>query len=177
METAMTNRMDSQPGPQFPPALADDLRRLCPPGPPVPPGRDGEILARARSHFARGRRLRLIFRFAGASGAAAAAILLAVWLGQTGKSPGPALAPAEAIAAREDIDRNGRVDVRDAFALARRIERGAQAGQARGGGPPAGLTLAPAADLPDLNGDGRVDRADVESIAMAAVRLERGSLQ
>src|SRR6185369_1280179 len=55
---------------------------------------------------------------------------------------------------REDINRDGRVDVLDAFALARRIETGG--------------TLDPRWDI---NGDGRVDRADVNVIAARAVNL------
>jgi hypothetical protein len=58
--------------------------------------------------------------------------------------------------AREDVTGDGRVDILDAFALARRIER---------------------ADVrqPDLNSDGRVDQRDVEALAARAVRLEGGS--
>ena len=53
-----------------------------------------------------------------------------------------------------DVDGNGRVDVVDAFLLARRIADGAPL---------------PAADL---NGDGNTDALDVEVIAMIAVSLE-----
>ena len=68
------------------------------------------------------------------------------------KSTVPALAEG-----RADIDGNGRVDILDAFRLARSIE-------ARG----------PVDRKWDLNGDGRVDQADVDLVACAAVRLDQG---
>lgn len=161
----MTDRIDEQPELRLPQRLADDLGRLYPPGPPVPQNVDEAILARARSHFARRRRIRLILGWTGAAGAAAAAIALVLLL-----RPGPQITPLAQMdergrasstgLAREDIDRNGRVDILDAFALARDVERGAVAGRAL-----------------DLDGDGRVGRGDVDAVAMAAVRLERGSLQ
>ncbi|MBI1372921.1 MAG: hypothetical protein GC159_09195 [Phycisphaera sp.] len=58
-----------------------------------------------------------------------------------------------------DIDANGRVDILDAFALARRLE------QPLGGVDPARV---------DVNGDGAVDAADVDAIAAAAVKLNGG---
>jgi hypothetical protein len=59
--------------------------------------------------------------------------------------------------AREDINRDGRVDILDAFALARRIESGHIS----------------ESDL-DFNGDGVIDRNDSEAIANHAVRLGKG---
>ena len=66
-------------------------------------------------------------------------------------SAGDATSPARGVG--KDIDGDGRIDIRDAFMLARQIERG--------GRRPAW----------DFNGDGVVDRADVDLVAMAAVRL------
>ena len=57
---------------------------------------------------------------------------------------------------RADVDQNGRVDILDAFALARRIQQGAAGGF-------------------DLNGDGVVDKLDVDFVAAQAVRLRRES--
>ena len=58
---------------------------------------------------------------------------------------------------REDLDHSGRVDILDAFALARRL---ASPGQI---------------DLQwDMNGDGVVDERDVDVVARAAVRLPTG---
>jgi hypothetical protein len=59
--------------------------------------------------------------------------------------------------AREDLNRDGRVDILDAFQLAREIQSGANST------PPA-----------DLNNDGIVDRRDAELIATQVVKLEKG---
>lgn len=57
--------------------------------------------------------------------------------------------------AREDLNRDGRVDILDAFQLARKIQSG---------------------ETPDtdLNQDGVIDRLDAELIATHAVKLEKG---
>jgi hypothetical protein len=60
--------------------------------------------------------------------------------------------------AREDLNQDHRVDILDAFILARRIE---------GPGPVPGVVL-------DLNGDGVVDDRDVRALAAQAVRLHAG---
>lgn len=85
--------------------------------------------------------------------AAGAAALLAglVLLVQT-----PRRNPTEAIA-REDLNRDGRVDILDAFTLAKTLEGSA-----------------PAPPTPDLNGDGRVDQGDVAYLAAEAVKLQKG---
>jgi hypothetical protein len=59
--------------------------------------------------------------------------------------------------AREDLNRDGSVDILDAFQLAREIQSGAV---------PATIT--------DLNNDGIVDRRDAEFIATQVVKLEKG---
>jgi hypothetical protein len=58
--------------------------------------------------------------------------------------------------AREDLNRDGLIDIRDAFQLARELE--------------SGRAQAPALDF---NGDGAVDRADADAIAAEAVSLAR----
>ena len=67
---------------------------------------------------------------------------------------------AARVTAKEDIDQDGRVDILDAFALARHIESPRET-----------------VGEWDMNGDGTVDRADVDVIARAAVSLERSSVQ
>lgn len=106
----------------------------------VPPELDAAIMERAKANLARQRSRRIIPWFAAAAAAliAAAVILLS----------GPK--------AREDINRDGRVDIRDALLLARKIS----AGQVLG------------LDW-DLNGDGRVDQSDVVMIASQAVKLTK----
>ena len=72
----------------------------------------------------------------------------------------PTAPRAEAVSAMlpADIDLNGRVDILDAFKLARHIKSGA--------------SLKPEYDF---NADGIIDRKDVDSIAFAAVRLDKGA--
>jgi hypothetical protein len=59
--------------------------------------------------------------------------------------------------AREDLNRDGRVDILDVFQLAREIQSGEK--------PPREA---------DLNQDGLIDRRDAELIATHAVNLEKG---
>jgi hypothetical protein len=151
--------------------LRADLRALFEPPGAVPPEVDKAILQQARRRLARPRRRIIRLRWAAGIAAAAAVLVIGVVLYNAG---GPAayqpierqvaqriasernpLAPAEA---RADIDDNGRVDILDAFRLARHIEAGDRTEQNW-----------------DLNGDGRVDRADVDAVAFAAVRLREGA--
>lgn len=151
----------------LPESLTRDLRSLYARGVRVPESVDVSILADARAGFARRRRFRLALRGAviAAGAAAAAMVVLAIRL----NNPGPASAPsgiaqnqpeprpvevAPALARAEDVDHSGRVDILDAFVVARLIEVQGQLDR-------------PAAY--DVNGDGAVDRADVDRIAMAAV--------
>ncbi|MHC4709322.1 MAG: dockerin type I domain-containing protein, partial [Planctomycetota bacterium] len=67
------------------------------------------------------------------------------------------MASVPAPAVDGDLDRSGRVTILDAFALARQIKSGQS--------PSSG----------DINSDGRIDRADVDAIAMLAVRLPEGA--
>jgi hypothetical protein len=136
--------------------LRKDLRDLFEPPGAVPPRVDEAILEQASRRLAKPRRLILRLRWA-AGIAAAAVIVIGVVLHNTNpqseirnpKSFGPALTEDWA-----DIDGNGRVDILDAFRLARYIE-------ARG----------PMDTRWDLNGDGRVDQDDVDLVAFAAVHL------
>ena len=144
------------------PKLSADLDALFKPQLSVPPEVDRAILDRAAQHFAgrkfaksRRRRFRWVALWKVA--AAAAVVIFAFSLNLTDK-PGPTvdrviLAKAGAV----DFDRNGRVDILDAFKLARQIE----------------LASDSRADL-DINGDGLIDRGDVDMVALAAVSLDKG---
>ena len=114
----------------------------------VPPEVDRMIAARARRHFARRSLSRRLARWSAAAAGIAASVLLVVHL--TSREPERA-APSVAETA------GGRVTILDAFALARRLEAG---------------------EVPDAvwdrNGDGAVNRTDVDLVAMAAVRIEGG---
>jgi hypothetical protein len=57
-----------------------------------------------------------------------------------------------------DVDGNGRVDILDAFLLAKKADAHAR----------------PAAKWEDVNGDGVLDRRDVDAVAETAVRLPGG---
>lgn len=140
-----------------PKELLDDLSSLYGVELPVPPDVDHALIAMARERLASRRRPRLSLRWAWA-GAAAAAVLLVLWIayppGRQEKSPVRAVQSA----AKGDFDGSGRVDILDAFALAREIESGRSRNLKW-----------------DMNGDGFVDRRDVDAIAMAAVSLKRGT--
>jgi hypothetical protein len=134
-----------------------DLRALLAPPGAVPPEVDRAILEQAHRRLARPRRRIIRLRWAAGIAAAAAVIAIgtALYFGTTGHNHQSSIINHQSAA---DIDNNGRVDILDAFRLARHIEAGDQ----------------PERNW-DLNGDGRVDRADVDAVAFAAVRLHEGA--
>jgi len=144
MSTEPAGTSDPQ-GPDDLRALAGALRDLQPAAPAVPESVDEAILARARPALARRRPLRLL-RWAGAVAAAAAALLISLLADWSPAARSPL-----------DVDRSGRVDILDAFRMAKRIETGPSPDPAW-----------------DLNHDGRIDRQDVDVVAMAAVKVDRG---
>jgi len=157
-------QFDDDAGPKVSARFEADLKALFNPKLPVSPEAERAILDRAGEHFARpgvgGDRRRLIhwrhvWRFA----AAAAVVIFAFSLELTKRPQPPAGSSVRPEARAMDIDGNGRVDILDAFKLARQIES------------------APALEESyDLNGDGLVDRGDVDFVASAAVRLDKGVL-
>jgi hypothetical protein len=146
------NRQFDDPEPHVSDRLRRDLQGLFQPPGPVPSRVDDAILNQARRRLARPHPRIIRLRWAAGMVAAAAVVVLGVVLFNNPQSSRPVLAEG-----RADVDGNGRVDILDAFRLARDIE-------ARG----------PADSRWDLNGDGRVDREDVDLIAYAAVRLGPG---
>jgi len=178
------------------PKLAEDLNALFGSGLSVPAEVDRAVIDRANRHFVRRGRRRPWSRWAASAAAAAAVIIFAVVLEtqfsgpseQESKSDQHFSAPlaerksksdqhfsgplaqrksksdqfvSTTLVARtrlaSDIDENGRVDILDAFKLARHIES-AEVREAKW----------------DINGDGQVNRDDVDVIAFAAVRLDKG---
>ena len=126
---------------------------------------DDEMEKLARGHAARVRKVlaarardgrRRLSRVAPWAAAAAGIAIVAglAWLG--GRGSAPEAPPFSGIARADDVNRDGRVDVLDAFALARAVDAGE--------GRPAW----------DFNRDGAVDRADVDAVALAAVSLGGG---
>jgi hypothetical protein len=159
----MTEKMehfDQDPDLRVSSRFSTDLDSFFRPQLPVPPEVDRAVLDSSARHFtglkpAKRPRFRLVGLWKVA--AAAAVIILAFSLNLTEKpaptTHRPGLAKAQAV----DIDRNGRVDILDAFKLARQIE----------------LAGSTEANL-DINGDGLVNRDDVDIVALAAVRLDKG---
>jgi len=119
----------------------------------VPPSIDQTVLSKALQHLNRTRHRSF---HALVPWTLAASIALAAWLVHT--LPKLKSTPVDGNgAAGPAIVQKSRMDIFDAFALARRIERG------------------PKPDPHwDINGDGVVDRHDVEAIAQEAVKLEKG---
>ena len=144
--------------------LSEDLDALFKPQLSVPPEVDRAILDRAGRHFA-GRKFtpvgRRRFRWVSLwkVAATAAVVVFAFSLNLTNKSRQTIHYSGLAKAGAVDFDRNGRVDILDAFKLARQIELASNAGT----------------NL-DINGDGLVNRGDVDTVALAAVRLDKGFL-
>ena len=134
---------------QAPNSLVEALNHLYKERVFVPPAVDDAMSREARKHLQRLQRTKPGWKPWLSWAAMAACLTLAIWLGErlTRPSGGKSFA-------REDINRDGRVDILDAFALARKIETGG--------------TLDPRWDI---NGDGRIDRVDVKAIAARAVSL------
>jgi hypothetical protein len=153
----------SDPPAIIPPRLAEDLRALHG-APAAPEYVTGVVLRRVRREREEAeirRRNRFRLQQLGAAAAGVALFVLVARLVTMRTPPtGPGLpAPSGggSLAAEDralDLTGDGSVDILDAFRLARLLE----------GGP-----VAPKA--PDVNADGRVDRGDVDAIAMRAVRL------
>jgi hypothetical protein len=138
-------RPEDEPGDAAPPRLVSALQALFPAA-SVPSEVDEAILSRARRDLASRRRRRL-FLFRAVPAAAAACLVL--WLAlDRGIRDEDAVASA-------DVDGSGRVDIVDAYVLALRIEDGRVDASGRW----------------DLNGDGALDRLDVDLVASAAVRI------
>ncbi len=147
------------PGPQDLPDLARDLAALGSRHFEVPGDIDDAVMAAARSALSERRRAGRNARRWAQWTAAAAGLGLVVWIGSllSTRPVGLREVSRQVASAPGDLDRSGRVDILDAFVLARQLDS----------------DIAPAAG--DFNGDGRIDHADVDAIAMAAVRLTEGT--
>jgi hypothetical protein len=121
----------------------------------VPSTFDNAIERAARAHLSGERAPRFRWMTLLAWVTAATAIIVAGLFLFLPSRPGTNLVKAPDLA-REDINGDGKVDILDAFALARQLRNGAV--------PNRGL---------DLNGDGIVDERDLQIIAGKAVRLDK----
>jgi hypothetical protein len=140
------------------PKLSEDLNTLFKPQFSVPPEIDRAIMDKANQRLVQRLWHRRIFRHISffRVAAAAAVIIFAFSLNLTQK-PGPTTTSSIIVEAQAvDIDENGRVDILDAFKLARHVELSGRTEKKW-----------------DINGDGLVDRNDVDLVALAAVRLDK----
>ena len=153
--------MQDEPQLDAPKALRDDLGALFAPGPAVPEEVDEAVRAMARRRLSPERPARPVVRWLWSAAAAAAVLLIVFWprpISYHERPPAPT--KAIVVARPGDVDGSGRVDVLDAFALARHIERRE--------------ALRPEWDI---NRDDRVDEDDVDAIAMNAVSLSQGAIR
>ncbi|HVP11117.1 MAG TPA: dockerin type I domain-containing protein [Phycisphaerae bacterium] len=148
---------DDEPELRLPAGLVDDLKRLYTPPGTVPRGVDDAVGERAWRHCD-GLRARRRIRWWGRIGVAAAAVFLIFFLRDVWQGPKVQPVALPPIVGLADFNRDGHINILDAFALARMLERGGPVDQTW-----------------DFNHDGVVDRADVDAIAMAAVRLDGGT--
>ncbi len=143
----------------LPRRLTEDLARLHDVPFPVPPQAD-EAIATLAWQECEGIKARRRVRRWGKIAAIAAAVFLVIAARSLWDATKSRPHDIEAEPAAADVDRNGRVDILDAKTLARKIETGSR--------------LDPRWDL---NHDGIVDWADVDAIALEAVRSSRETPQ
>jgi hypothetical protein len=146
------NDSDFEISPQF----SKDIKHLFRSRFSIPAEVDRAVLDKARQRVASGRRGHRILRHISIRRvAAAAAVIIFVFGLNLTRKPGPAAKKSLSVEARAvDIDRNGRVDILDAFKLARHIESSGRTEESW-----------------DINGDGRINAEDVDLVASAAVNL------
>ncbi len=138
-------QFNSEFEPEIPARLKSDLNALFKPDSSVPAELDRAVMDRACRHLLSGqRRWYRAIRWAGSVAAAAAIIIFACVFFNLNHSTN-----------RADIDHNGRVDILDAFKLARQIESSDAQNKKL-----------------DFNGDGVVNQEDVDIVALAAVHLD-----
>jgi hypothetical protein len=154
---------------QLPEGVVESLRQMYRRQTDIPSQRDNQILQDAAQHLQRSvqpvrrARPRRLWAFAAASLVSAAGILLMLRTDPMSSDLSPTAdlslqsshAEDDAVAFdRSDIDRNGQVDILDAFALARHLDSN----------PPANADW-------DQNGDGQLNQYDVDHVARIAVML------
>ncbi len=134
--------------------FAEDIKKLYRISAKVPPEIDRAILDKASRKLIRPRKHFHILRWIGPA-AAAAAIIVFVLLSTNQQTKQGSLNSLAQVST--DIDRNGRVDILDAFKLAKRIQTESKPDKKW-----------------DINGDGFVNQVDVDFVASAAVSLNKG---
>ena len=182
------NNLNNEPQFSISEKFREDLKNIYRPAESVPPEVDRAVLDQAHRHFSlRYRRRR--FRWAASIAAAAAVVIFAFVLNiarvpttetsreaaqdmarkydlYTARKSAPAVVSSVIAKAQVDIDRNGRVDILDAFKLARHVESAERTE----------TNLSLRKQGWDINGDGVVNSDDVDLVALSAVRLDKGVL-
>jgi len=155
------------------PKFSEDLNTFFKPQFSVPPEVDRAIIDKANRCLVQRHWRHRVFRHISIwrIAAAAAVIIFAFSLNLTQK-PGPTTTSSFIVEAQVvDIDRNGRVDILDAFKLARYVE---SADRSKTNLSPVSSTgQALRKQGWDINEDGVVNRKDVDLVALAAVRLNK----
>lgn len=145
----MTDDPENQSSEDFelPPSLRDKLNEAHG-TPPVPAELSARLLASAKASYALRLRRRRMMRWSAVVGSAAAIIILSMLLLLPNHSS------TQHLAQIGDVNHDGRVDILDAYVVAKAISTGGK--------------LDPAWDV---NHDGAVDQKDVDWIAAAAVNV------
>lgn len=134
--------------------FTEDIKNLYSASVSVPPEVDRAILNKASQKLTRPRSNIRIWRWIGPV-AAAATIIIFISLPKVQKQK-TNIAPMETLASvSTDFDNSGRVDILDAFKLAKLIQSEKSVDNKW-----------------DINGDGQVDSDDVDKIALVAVSLD-----
>jgi hypothetical protein len=123
----------------------------------VPPTVDEAVLRAARRRLEKPSRPSFSRFFPMPSLTAALGLALALICATYFLSRRPQKQSKDPMLVRQDLNHDGRVDILDAFELARQLKSGGASNPAL-----------------DMNGDGIVDQRDVEIIAARAVLLEKG---
>ena len=155
------------------PKFSEDLNTLFKPQFSVPPELDRAIMDQAHQHLIpRHWRHRIFHHISLWRVAAAAAVIIFAFSLNLTQKPGPRTSRTVLVKAQAvDIDRNGRVDILDAFKLARHIESVESTDKSLS--PVSSMGQALRKQGWDINGDGLVDRNDVDLVALSAVRLDK----
>lgn len=146
--------MDPHGEGNLPDRLVNDLAAVYRAEVRVPADVDRAVTSGARAHFARRGRW---VRWVGAGAATAAVLVVTVQLFRSQPMPLTRVAVNASTSMRDgDADGNATVDIRDALALARKVDAGDVAWTR----------------WEDVNRDKVIDRKDVDAIARMAVRLK-----
>ncbi|MBN2181298.1 MAG: hypothetical protein JW715_05240 [Sedimentisphaerales bacterium] len=153
----INEQFDENSGPKISAELKKDLAEMFEPPQSVPMEVDMAILDNAGRKLVRRQWRHNIIRRIGIIAATAAVVIFAFSLDLSRMSKKSTEDSYFAETQSADIDRSGRVDILDAFKLAKRLESAEQIDSSF-----------------DMNGDGLVNRGDVDFIAKTAVHLNKG---